>query len=505
MTDSAVADDDGLRDRSTRGASALLVGQGFRFAISMASQIYMARLLFPADFGLVAMISPIIGFVALFSDFGLLQSVVQRRVVSDALLNSIFWINMAICLGLGLFFAALTPLFVWLYSEPRLVPIALLSAVMILVSGFGQLPGALLNRELKFVTIAGIDTTAQATGLLVGITTALNGYGYWAIVLSQVGTSCASTLLTIIFTKWRPSRPASHPEVAAMLRFGGHVTGSKVVLYLNSSIDTLLVGVVLGGTALGIYDRAWRLAAQPLQQLCAPIDRLAVPILSRVQDDTDRYRRAFDQMLPLLCLLAMPGLLYGVVAADRFIPVLLGQQWTSAVVVFQAVCLGAVVSPFNNACFWLFISQGRAAEQLRYTLIVSMINVAAYAVGLIWGLTGVALASALSVYLLQCPILIFASTRSGPVDRAAFLHAAWPAGTAILVSAPLLFALAHAFRQGSLFGIIVGLAAAYAIPAIILACFPAGRTTLQLAWNVLPKRLTAPVTRILASRLKFAR
>lgn len=479
-----------LRDRTIRGGSALLVGQGFRFAISLASQIVLARLLFPEDFGLVAMVYPVLGFIQLFQDFGLLQAVVQRPAVSPRLLNAIFWVNTAICLGLALVFAALAPVLALVYHEPRVTPIAIVLSAMILVTGASQLPSALLGRQLRFVLLVVVDIVSLAVGLVVGIACALSGKGYWSLVFSQVATTVTASALTILAARWRPSAPNRDPEVGGMLKFGGQITAAKVVIYLNSSVDNMMIGVVLGERSLGLYDRAWRLAVMPLVQLCAPVDRLAMPVLSRLQDDPARYRRAFGQMIQLLCLLAMPGLLYGVVGAGQFIPVLLGPKWLDTVPIFGWVCFGALISPLNNAAFWLLTSQGRGSDQLRWTTVVSVINIAAYASGLYWGIKGVAMASAISVYTLQAPILISAATRSGPVDRAAYVRAVWPVLAAIALTAPVLYGLVVLLARPSLVHIIVTGGAAYALPFLILAAFPRGRTTLAMVWAALPAKLS---------------
>ena len=484
-----------LRARSVRSASALLVGQGFRFVISMASQIILARLLFPEDFGLVAMVYPVLGFVQLFTDFGLLQAVVQRKTLTPALLNAIFWVNMAICFGLMLTFAALAPVLALIYGEPRVIPIALVLSALILVTGLSQLQGALLGRELRFVLLVVVDIASLAAGLAVGIASALSGFGYWSLVFSQIAATVTASLIVVLTSSWRPSVPGRDADVGPMLKFGGQLTASKVVIYLNSSIDNMMIGVALGERPLGIYDRAWRLAVQPLIQLCAPVDRLAMPILSRLQDDPDRYRRAFSQMIQMLCLLAMPGLLYGVVGAGQFIPLLLGDHWLGTIPVFAWVCFGALISPLNNAAFWLFTSQGRSADQLRWTTIVSLINIASYAAGLYWGIEGVAMTSALSVYILQAPILITAATRAGPVDRRSYLVSAWPVLVAIAASAPVLMALVHILPVRSLLSVVATLTAAYATPPLVLMGFPAGRRCLATVWALLPVRLRDPCAR----------
>jgi PST family polysaccharide transporter len=505
LEDSHPIDDGDLRRQSIRGATALMIGQGFRFVISMASQIYLARILFPADFGLVAMVYPVLGFVALFADFGILQAVVQRAKISQALLSTIFWVNLLISLCLALFFAAISPILAAVYGEPRVAPVALVLSSMIFVSGLGQLQNTLLNRQLKFVSIVIVDIAALLAGFLAGLAGALHGYGYWSLVFSQMATTCTTTVLSTTFVRWLPSLPRRHPELGPMLLFGSQLTGSRMVGYLNLTIDNMMVGVALGRTALGIYDRAWKLAAQPLGQLCAPIDRLAIPVLSRVQNDPARYERAFSRMVQLLCLMAMPGLLFGVVAADRFIPVLLGPRWNAATPVFAWICFGALISPLNNASFWLLITQKRGADQLRLSIVAATINIAAYGAGLAWGAVGVARASAISVYLLQTPILLYYATQSGPVSRSVYLKAILPLLSVVsATSLPLYFAV-HLMPEKSVLSLFVGVALAYLLVAVFLGCFKAGRDTLVTVWEVLPIKMRDVVTGMIATRFVISK
>ncbi len=468
-----------LREKSIRGGFAILIGQGVKFFLNFGSQIALARLLEPRDFGLIAMVAPVLGFVNVFADLGLMQAVVQRPRVTQSQLSAVFWINAGFSTVLAAVFAATAPLLAWLYHDRRVIPVTLTLSVMLIVGGVTSLQGALLNRRLRFVQIAIFEAISLVVGVSVGVASAYAGLGYWALVLNQVAISFTSSALLWLSAHWRPSRPARDPEVWAMLRFGGHVTGANLAGYLNTSIEKVMLGATVGESGLGIYDRAWRLAVQPLQQLTAPIDRLAVPVLSRLQHDADRYRNVFVQMLQILLLLATPGLVFALVMAEPLILFLFGAKWADTVPVFTWVCIGAIISPLNISVFWLFVSQGRAREQMNFITLVSVINIAAYATGLPWGAVGVARNSAVSVYLLQTPILIWASTRTGPVDLATNLRALAPFVAAALASLAVEEWLVRLGLPHGLLLIAAGLAFSYAATAIVLLMFPSGRAALR--------------------------
>lgn len=477
-------DERGLRGRSIRGAAVTSAAQACKFVLTFGSQVALARLLQPADFGLVAMVTPIIAFVQVFADLGLLQAIVQRPDVTPRQIDAAFWITAAGSLGLTLLMIAASPLLAWMYGEPRVAWVASCLALLVLLTGLSLTQAALLNRRMRFVSLAVIDVASVVGAVVVGVSGALLGLGYWSLVLSQAAHSVTGLAATWLLSDWRPRRPARGSGVMPLLRFGGNITVSNLAAYLNQTLDSVMIGVVLGKQDLGLYDRAWKLVTQPIGQLVAPVGRVSVPALSRLAAHAERYRAAFVQILQVMLVVTTPGFACAMMRADPLILFLFGPQWAGAADVFAWFSLGAIVTPVNITLFWLFISQGRAREHMIWSCATTAISVCAYAAGLPWGLEGVARTSVLSVYLVQSPLLAWAATRSGPVDLPTALRAVFPVAVAGLAAVAALEAVEPHLSSPRALDLLGSLAVSYLAMLGALAALPSGRTVLRAAWSV---------------------
>jgi len=475
---------DSLRHRSIRGATITSAAQAAKFVLMLGSQILLARLLNPADFGIVAMVAPILGFVTIMADLGLLQAVVQRPVLTQGELNAVFWVNAALSVTLTLVLAALAPLLAWIYHEPKLIPVTLALASLVIVTGLTLVQMALLNRTMGFVVLSAAETVSLALGLCAGALAAWRGLGYWSLVISQATISVSTAAIIWAASSWRPSRPSFKSDAFAILRFGGNITVSNVAQYLNTVLDNVLVGYNLGEAPLGLYDRAWKLAVLPLTQLMAPINRVAVPALAGLANDAERYRNAFAQMLRILLVISLPGLAVAVLAANPMIGLLFGAKWRGVAPVFSWLCVGGLVTPVNYAMYWIFVSQGRSRDQMIYGTAAAVINILAYVVGVRWGLVGVARTSAISVYLLQAPLLVWAGSRSGPIDSAFFFRILYPFVGSTLAAMGAITLYDHALRITGFIDLVAVAIAAYITSVAILACFPSGRAAILSLFSV---------------------
>jgi PST family polysaccharide transporter len=476
--------EDTLRNRSIRGGAIALVGQAIRFILTIASQVFLARLLDPAQFGVVALVAPVIGLVGLFADFGLLQAVVQQPRITQHQLSAIFLINISISLLLSALVCVLSPLLAWFYQDARLIDISLVLGSLILVTGMSQLQGALANRHLQFSQLAVIDVVSMAIAVIVGIALAWNGFGYWSLIFSQVSSSVSSSVLLWYLVAWRPSKPSKIAEVLPMLRFGGYLTATKVVGYLNMTVDNVLIGTFIGEVGLGIYDRAWKLAVMPLNQIITPMNMVAVPSLARLNDEAARYGRAFVQMMQALLFVATPVFLFGTLASGPLVLVVLGSKWEEMIPVFSWVCLGALISPVNACTSWLFVSQGRSKQQMKFMVLVSAINIIAYIIGLRWGLVGVAGCSAISVYILQTPILIWSATRQGPVNARVFLKALFPFFIMLCAAGAVLEEFTRIHPLINLLDLIIAITMVYTVCLAVLCLLPSGRAVILNFWRM---------------------
>ncbi len=476
---------DALKRRSVHGVAATLFGQVLRFALQFGAQLALARLLPPAEFGLIAMIGPLLNFVWIFNELGLSQATVQRATISQQQLSNLFWVNAAVSTALAGLTCLAAPLIAWFYGEPRLFAITLWLSALLVVGGLGAQQIALLNRHMRFIPLATIDVTCTAVSVAVGIAAAWSGFGYWSLVLMQATNGLTILAMAWSWSRWWPSLPRRHVGTMSLLRFGGHMTGFNLIGFVGANLDMVLIGKFGDRVALGLYDRAFKLIASPMGAISLPVSRVADSLLSRLQASPDRYRRAFLLMLQALLLITVPVVAFIAAMAATLVPFLLGPAWAAAAPIAAAIAIATGFAPLSLSASWLFVSQGRTAEQLRFATARTVLIVTAVLVGLPWGAVGVARSYAV-FGLVMHGLPLWGATRRGPVQRndvvraaapfAAGAAAAWLAASA--AGAGLAGTLPAALRL-ALCG-----ASAYLACTATIACFPAGLRLLRELWGL---------------------
>jgi PST family polysaccharide transporter len=401
-----------LRSRSIRGGATTFAAQMLRFVLMTTQSILLARLLSPRDYGVMAMAATITGFVAMFKDFGLNIATVQTAKINHAQVSTLFWINVAsgVCLMLITWLTA--PIAAWFYSDSRLVPVIMVASCSMPISSAMIQHHALLQRQMRFKPLAIVDLVGLGSSILVALLLAWRGAGYWALVAMALVNASVATTLVWTLCDWRPGRPHRDADVRHMLKFGANFAGSNVFLYFARNLDNILIGSYWGAEQLGLYSRAYSLLMLPLAQINGPIASVAVPTLSRLQDDPGQYRRYYCRAVNVLAYLTMPLIMLLAVTADLLIPTLLGPRWTKAGVLFQVMALGALVIPIVGSFDWLFISLGRTDRMLRFLAMTMVVYVIAFSVGLSWGAIGIASGYAAAALVLFGIQAAYATRRS---------------------------------------------------------------------------------------------
>lgn len=409
-------------------ANGLAINFGFqfvRFGLQFLYQILIARLLTPAEFGLVAMTAPVLAFVGLFADFGLTQATVQKQDISQEQISFIFWINVLLSLALSALTISMAPLVARFYGDSRVTSVVMILGTMFFVGGLYAQHLALLNRRFAFLKLAIIDMASFVVGCVCGVLAALNGMGYWAIVINQAVVSLVALSLAWILTRWVPGRPHRVADAGALLRFGGNITSFNVVNYFARNLDNVLIGKFAGEVSLGIYDRAYKLLLLPLSQITAPFAKVATPLLARTRHESTLYAKAYIRMLETILLLTYPAVAFAMVTSTQLIVTVLGVQWIAVAPIFSVLALGAFFAPISNSTGWLFITQDRTREMRNWGIVSSTLFVASFVIGLPWGALGVAI-SYIATGCFQGPMVWWAATRSGPVQFSALIRSVIP-------------------------------------------------------------------------------
>jgi O-antigen/teichoic acid export membrane protein len=199
-----------------------------------------------------------------------------------------------------------------------------------------------------------------------------------------------------------------------MLAFGLHLSGFRVLNYLAMNLDTVFVGRFKGPQQAGIYDRAFRLLSIPLTIFNLPLTDVAIPALSRLQDDGERYRVFYRAWIQLVFAMSMPLVALLFVEAERAVLTILGAQWIGIVPIYRALAPAAFIGRHNVVTNWIYVSTGRTDRQLRWGAFLLVPMVAAYAIGVHWGAFGVAVAHAVVTCTLWYPGVAYCC-RTAPV------------------------------------------------------------------------------------------
>lgn len=442
-----------LKRRSVHGSLLTMGAQGCKMVLKFGSAIVVARLLSPAEFGLVAMVSPILGFLSTFNDLGFGQAIVQTPSLYPRALSALFWRNLLVSCGLALLLAAISPLVGHLYHEPRTTGILVALGLALVLTTLGLVPSALLKREMRFGPLAIMDVGSMIIASLVTIGTALAGFGYWSLVIGQLSSSLAGMTMAFLFTRWWPSFYFTDEKLSEYFRFGANLTLVNVATYFSMTADNIIVGAVAGKVQLGLYDRSYNLTLQPLNQLLSPINQVSVPLLSRLQDKEELFRSSYRHMLRMAMTLTMPAMLFCVLLAQPLLDVLLGPKWHAAAPIFAWVCFGGIIAPLFSSTGWVFTTQNRTGEQMRFSIATALISIVSFALGVHWGARGVAAVSAISFTFIQVPLMVYVMTRRGVVRVADVAGTLTPFFMADALVAVPLFLLRHSTGLPALVGI----------------------------------------------------
>jgi PST family polysaccharide transporter len=406
---------DKLERRSVRSAAVTLGAQAARLSLGLVGLAVLARLLAPRDFGLVAMAAAALALLTAIRELGLSLATVQRQQISHAQVSTLFWINLAFALGLWAAMAGVAPLLALLYGEPRITAIALVLAASLPLGAISAQHRAILQRRMEFRVLAGCDVVALGAGTCAGIAAASAGAGTWALVLMPLVTEAVASVLVWMRCPWRPGRPVRGAGIRGMLAFGGQLTVANMLRHGARHMDKILLGWACGPAAVGLYGRAYQLVLLPIQQVNAPVSSVAIPALSRLQREPERFRRFYLTALRHVVLATLPVIIALAVLAPEVVSLALGPAWAEAAPLLVVLACAGYVQIIANTAGWLFVTLGHTRRMMAWNAVAGAALIAAFVLGLPWGPLGVAVSYAVCMWLLRIPHFTLA-LRGTPVS-----------------------------------------------------------------------------------------
>jgi PST family polysaccharide transporter len=397
-----------LGGRAVRGAGITLLSGGLGLTLQMVATVVLARLLTPADFGLVAMATT---FSMLFLNFGVngfTEAIIQRREFDHRLASNLFWINVCSGLLLTVGFAAGGALLKRFYGDPRVQPVAVALSVTILLTSVSVQHLALLKRAMRFAAVSANDIIARILSVAVSILLCRMQWGYWALVAGAVVVPLSTSIGAWILCRWTPGLPRRAAGTASTVHFALNAYGRFTVNYFARNVDNLLVGWRFGAFSLGFYKKAYDLFALPSSQVVAPLNEVALSALSRLDPRSQPYRQSFLRTLSILALTGMGLAADLTLVGHDLIRLVLGAKWELAGQIFTYFGPGIGGMFVYQTHSWLHLSIGRADRWLRWSIVEVSVTCLLFLAALPWGPPGIAVAWAASFWILMVPSLWYA-------------------------------------------------------------------------------------------------
>jgi len=384
-------------------------------ALSWISTVYVARILNPEDYGIVAISGIFTGFCMLIGGMGLSAGIIQRREITRQQKDGIFWLSLLLNFSMFAFLFAIAPLVAEFYKIDILTDIIRLAGGVLIISSLSMVPHAEKVRDLNFRFTALTGMFASFIVTLTVFSMAFYGYGVWSLVISVLaGEFFIALVYTSQFNHF-PKLGLNLADVMPVVRYGAGIMGSRILHFFNATIGVFISGIFLGYKSTGYYQFADTLARLPMKKIGRIFNDISFASLSSIQDDKESSRRLLFSFHKYLVYVSYPVLVGIVLVSNEIVLVLLTEKWLPMLPVLRLVCITAMMSITVQILPRFLESQGQVRKVFRFQLVSLVVTAFAMFVGAQYGLVQMLMAALLVypflyIYLLNLILPLMGAT-----------------------------------------------------------------------------------------------
>lgn len=362
----------------------------------------LARLLEPSAFGIVSVSTLIISFFQIFSNLGFSNSIIYKQESDQRVLSTLYLLNLVVGVIIFIVIQFSTPYIISFYNEAKLDRILRFSSCYFLIAYFGQLYFFLLEKELRFKSVAIIDISGTLVGSGVTIALAYSGYEELSLIIGSLAMQTLKSILQIILGLkfFVPILAFDLNNVKEHLRFGLYNLGDGLLGFIQSNSDNIFIGGMLGVKMLGYYTIAYQLSVFPTYKLNPIILQVAYPILAKMKESNAALKSSYLKILDFISYCNMPLLAGLFITADSVVPLIYGPGWDKTVELIQVFVFVSIFSSLSHPLFTLAFTKGKPNLLFYLNLVTLIIKIPlVYWFGTTWGVMGIAMAFLLSTLL----------------------------------------------------------------------------------------------------------
>ena len=385
------------------------VSQAVRILSQLANLFLLARLLPPSDYGLMAMATVVTNFALLLKDQGTSAVLIQKEMLSNRTITTIFWFNIIIGLVIAFSIIGFSSAISIYFKQPQLIPILCSLAIVFPISSSASSHQSLLERNSEFKKLAIIEIISSTLAMIAAVIAAIQGWGVYSLVLQALLISLLSSIQIWSISTWRPDGKPSFEEMKSILPFTSHMTGFQLITYFFRNMDSIIIGRMLGVASLGTYSMAYKIMLLPVQNITWAASRALYPVMSRQQTALNEMGQLYLQTISLIAFITAP-LMAGIFALrEIFVAVAFGNHWLNVAGVLAWLAPVGFIQSISSTTGTVFMALGKTKVLMYFALFSAFVHITAYFIGSAWGLEGVAEAYLIAALFTALPALAIAA------------------------------------------------------------------------------------------------
>ncbi|HET8860550.1 lipopolysaccharide biosynthesis protein [Marivirga sp.] len=381
----------------------MLIRQGSSFIIS----IFLARLLEPAEFGLVGMAMVFISISQVFIDVGFGSALIQNQKNTNLTYSSVFYVNLVAGLILTGLFYFIAPYLGQFYENEQITDIVRWLSLVFIFSSLNQVQTNILKKKLNFKVLTVRGLVAGISSGVLGVILAFQGFGVYALVIQSLTGAALGTILLWSTSGWRPDLKFSFSEVKKLTGFSAYVFFDRFVSTIFQKLDILLIGKLFSPASLGFYTRAVSLKDQVTKYSSNSLRSVFFPVLSELQEDHKEYSRIYFKVVSVITFLSygLTGILY--ILGGNIILILFGDKWEPSISIFQVLILGVANYPLSSMMVNAFMSKGKSKLNFWIGVLRKSIRIIPLIIAYVYGIYEFTVAVVIVSYLLTLINMLF--------------------------------------------------------------------------------------------------
>ena len=400
--------------------------KGFTQLFTWLSVLIAARLLTPADYGLVGMAGFFYVLTNVMAEFGVGTVVLQMQELSDDVLSQLHSFSCLMCAGIFVLAELVSPLIASFFHSDQLVKVLLVNNLTFLITGFQAVPLGLLQKEMDYRRISLVEVAMVMVQSLVVVASALGGLGYWSLVAGAIAGKSAAAITAYA---WKPVsyRTPHWKDIRGPLRLGHQSAIGSFAWVFYTLSDGVIVGRILGDSMLGMYQMAMNFASLPAEKISTMLMRAARPLFAKLQSDIPMVRRYFLILLEALAMSVLPLMLGLALVAPEAVVVVLGSKWAPAATPMTWLALFVSIRTMSTLCDQVLV----CLRQSSFTMKLALLNLLVMPVAFIISAKLGGISAVAASWLVLAPVTVLPITirlmRTIHIGYREMFLAVWPA------------------------------------------------------------------------------